>query len=624
MTDDLKPVEDASWAAPHELSPELPIDDQGQEFLIPVHGFVHFTDREVEIIDHPAFQRLFNINQLGQTHLVYRGATHRRGEHALGALAAVELLTTAINRSSQKEQEDAGLWKIGPKLSKLEITFARLAVLLHDIGHIAIGHTIEDELGILSKHDQQERLKFVLQREAWGDRNLGDSNCPIDETLEQRIDRLYQPETERLRLRGDDTKIPRPSEILIAIVAKDPDKAWDVSSTSETLSFRLNVLRDLVGNTVCADLIDYLHRDWRHIGKPRFLDTRLLQYMEIRSRANTSEDESDGEKKSHIVVNLQSSKVGRYRSDAVTAILDLLESRYQLWEVALLHRTKTGAVAMLERALLELLHELDYFGPQDGFLDYRSHLASHLLESVFEIADSEFYTFLSNSEWFHRLAGHEQSHVPETSKDILWRLKYRVLHKQVARVDYGPYAAEVAGRLAPSAAQSVDAALRRLRSLHALEADFELAPGSLVMYCAPYGQGQKLAKVRVLYNNDVQPLNDVDSNGAISGGHLDAQVNRFDRLWRASLYASPRAIASLEETDLTRALQAAFRVGLLGVPSEDIGMRDIARMVCAAEPSIEYATRSEIRELPRIAAAGAEASVQYPSGQPTLRSYFGL
>ena len=48
------------------------------EFFIPVHDFSHLTDEERTIVDHPAFQRLGKIYQLGQSYLVYRGATHKR------------------------------------------------------------------------------------------------------------------------------------------------------------------------------------------------------------------------------------------------------------------------------------------------------------------------------------------------------------------------------------------------------------------------------------------------------------------------------------------------------------------------------------------------------------------
>ncbi len=602
-------------------------EERTQEFLIPVHGFVYLSDREVQIIEHPAFQRLFNINQLGQTNLVYRGATHRRGEHALGAMAAVDLLIEAIDRSCRKDAVNSSRCKLGPTLSEIEIVYARLSVLLHDIGHIAAGHTLEDELGILGKHDSKSRLNFVLDKDCWGGRSISDPDCPIDETLRTRIDQLFKQEADLLQSSNGASVPITASEVLTEIIAKDPDKEFELECQIKDVPFRLNILRDLVGNTVCADLLDYLHRDWYHIGKVRSLDTRLLHYMEIRTEEDSPEGLPEGEGKSEIVVNLQSNKVGRYRSDAVSAILDLLESRYQLWEIALLHRTKTGAVAMLERAISELLDVLNFYNSSESIHDRVKVLQEELLETIFEATDSELYTLLSTNDWLRNIEEYSDAEVPDLTQQLLWRLRYRVLHKQIARVDYGSYTSEVAGRLAPSQPgdrRPEEAAADRLASLRILEDDFCLERGSLVVYCASLRQGEKLARVRVLHDDGIRPLNVADSDETITGGHLVAQEKRFMRLWRASLYVSPEAFESLEHDDLFRALQSAFRVGLLGIRDTDIQMQDIAKILTTSKRHIEqYAVPDQLRDSPRLAAEGDPTDLAYPSGAPTLRAFFG-
>ena len=50
----------------------------------PVHGFIEIDEWERDIINHPVFQRLRRIKQLGLTDMVYPGATHTRFEHSLG------------------------------------------------------------------------------------------------------------------------------------------------------------------------------------------------------------------------------------------------------------------------------------------------------------------------------------------------------------------------------------------------------------------------------------------------------------------------------------------------------------------------------------------------------------
>src|SRR5690606_8002788 len=139
-----------------------------QEFFIPVHGEVRLTPQEVAIVDHAAFQRLGDIFQLGQTYLVYRVATHMRLEHAMGALHVAHLMMEAINSNSSPQNirpgDTVGVWNLGVRLRDDEVALTRLGALLHDVGHLPAGHTLEDEMGTLKPHDGDERLNLVLDR----------------------------------------------------------------------------------------------------------------------------------------------------------------------------------------------------------------------------------------------------------------------------------------------------------------------------------------------------------------------------------------------------------------------------------------------------------------------------
>ena len=60
----------------------------------PIYGFIQIPYEIIfELIEHPFFQRLRRIRQLGMTHLVYPGAHHTRFHHAIGAM---HLMTTAV------------------------------------------------------------------------------------------------------------------------------------------------------------------------------------------------------------------------------------------------------------------------------------------------------------------------------------------------------------------------------------------------------------------------------------------------------------------------------------------------------------------------------------------------
>ena len=308
-----------------------------QEFFLPVSGFVWFYPEEVDVTNHPAFQRLGRVYQLGQTHLVYRGGTHKRIEHVLGAVHIVQRVIDAIEHNSQKNG------KATYKRSALqteEVRFVRLGALLHDIGHIAAGHTVEDELCLAERHDEDKRLDAVFNSSRWQNAE--------GLTLTQLVDQafaFYVPG--KLRNAGI-----KPSHIVRLLIRKTPkdadkdplEKEQRVLENSEEI--RLQVCRDLIGNTICADLLDYIHRDWYHIGKPKPFDDRLLHYMEIRNLGVVPEFPSP---KDRFVISL--GRRPKLRTDAISNILELLEWRYQLAESVLFHRTKLAAAAMLDRAL---------------------------------------------------------------------------------------------------------------------------------------------------------------------------------------------------------------------------------------------------------------------------------
>lgn len=108
----------------------------------PIYGFIHIPFDEVhDIVDHPYFQRLRRIKQLGLTHLVYPGAMHTRFQHALGAM---HLMIKALDLLRAK----------GLDISDEEYRAAVLAILLHDIGHGPFSHALENSIVESTSHEQ--------------------------------------------------------------------------------------------------------------------------------------------------------------------------------------------------------------------------------------------------------------------------------------------------------------------------------------------------------------------------------------------------------------------------------------------------------------------------------------
>lgn len=111
-------------------------------FNDPVYGFISVPyELILDIIDHPYFQRLRRIKQLGLSHLVYPGALHTRFHHVLGC---TNLMQQAIETLRSK----------GHEITEEEAKGVTLAILLHDIGHGPYSHALEHSIANGVHHEE--------------------------------------------------------------------------------------------------------------------------------------------------------------------------------------------------------------------------------------------------------------------------------------------------------------------------------------------------------------------------------------------------------------------------------------------------------------------------------------
>jgi len=116
----------------------------------PVYGFIAIPGELIyDLIQHPYFQRLRYIKQLGLSDLVYPGAHHTRFHHALGAM---HLMGRVLKTLQQK----------GVEISDAEAEAAQIAILLHDIGHGPFSHALEETL---LKEVNHESISYLFMRE---------------------------------------------------------------------------------------------------------------------------------------------------------------------------------------------------------------------------------------------------------------------------------------------------------------------------------------------------------------------------------------------------------------------------------------------------------------------------
>lgn len=114
----------------------------------PIYGFIRIPNELIyDLIEHPYFQRLRRISQMGLSYLVYPGAHHTRFHHAIGSM---HLMQKAVRILQFK----------GVEISEEEANAVYIAILLHDIGHGPFSHALEHSI-VTGVHHEHISLKFM-------------------------------------------------------------------------------------------------------------------------------------------------------------------------------------------------------------------------------------------------------------------------------------------------------------------------------------------------------------------------------------------------------------------------------------------------------------------------------
>ena len=284
----------------------------------PLWNTIRLDPVAVRIIDTEAFQRLRYIRQLGFAHLVYPGATHTRFDHALGVY---HLAGTAI-RLLREQGGHEDVW-----VSSQLIPYA---ALLHDIGHYAFSHALEE----------LEPERFPGDHEAVSARFF------------------RSPELgEALATLGDDA-----ADAIHSVIRGESD----------------HPLRGLVSGSLDLDKMEYLRRDARFCGVPYGeVDVdRLLQGLVLLADPKSGRSEVGVQEK------------------AISALESLLFAKYQMFRNVYWHHAVRSATALYRRIVGEavrvgLIEKDELIGPTDEDLLYRIHgrASSHEDAQVRRIGD---------------------------------------------------------------------------------------------------------------------------------------------------------------------------------------------------------------------------------------------
>lgn len=435
-------------------------------FTLPVTGAVRVYGPEMEVIRTPEFQRLAGLRQLGTAHVVFRGAVHTRFEHSLGVLAQAQRLVDAVNRNPSTAETigDRGLQLV------------RMVALLHDLTHIPFGHTLEDEFGLLQRHDSNvPRFRRLL----------------VDSAIGQVLRRWL----------GDEG-------------FQDCVAALTTTADDQIAGLRFPYVADIVGNTVCADMLDYVTRDLHACGLPCGLGERFLDFFAI-----TSSDLPDVVHRRRMVLSLD--KSGIPRPDVESEVIKLLSYRYELAERVYFHHAKNAASAMIARAAQAAGVVSDDPTDDDSHLDW--------------LGDETLLLGLSNPQLGKLLGLHR--HPRDTAElrlaaDLADEVRRRSLYKIGYLGVYDDLAEQ---------AENLHALYGDRRSRRHLEdrlaTDAGLTPGHVLVHLPSPRMLLKLAGVRVLtHDGQVTTLEKWDSDHS---RRAQALIDAHRRLWRVAVYVHP-------------------------------------------------------------------------------------
>lgn len=258
-----------------------------------LYGDVRLSRYEVDIINTREIQRLRRIRQLGLTFYVFASGDHSRLSHSVGTLFRAEQL--------MRSMEEIGGVRIDPETRQV----ARAYALTHDVTHISFGHTMEDELGLFERHDENSA----------------------------RVRRLVLDPGSDLGSVLDRSEVGRQTRNLF-----DPDATIH----------RRSEVTELVSGMVGADLLDYIDRDAVNLGLDHRIDTAILRQFTLHVRPGGDERPQ--------FVSLLTGDYG-IRVDREFAIEWVMRERYALFLKAYTHRAKIKASVLLGKAMALALTE---------------------------------------------------------------------------------------------------------------------------------------------------------------------------------------------------------------------------------------------------------------------------
>lgn len=538
---------------------------------------IKIKPHELLIINTPTFQRLALLKQLGLAYLVYPHATHTRYAHSLDCLdMAQKIMNSLIDNDSLNDQQNAE-----------DIELIRASALLHDITHIPFSHTLEDETGVLPRHDKGMRIDIFLDKikeeivTAEGHQPFADG-VPTKEDYEKAQKLVDSVRLVQWTMAGEDGTNPKKPVL--------PEDKYYIA--------------DIVGNTISADLLAYIKSDVEHTGiEKRHGGYRAFDYFELGQ---------DQQGRRRLVIRLTKAGV---RHDVISAILDILDVRYALTERVIFHHAKCAAGAMLGKvaSLCDLGESPELYSIGD--------------EGLFELLAKKIQGLPEQTE--------DGRPYKDAVSKLLQNLRRRQLHKRVFKVTVAERQEYDRGHEVRFA-QKYHKPENRKSVEESIERKLGLDPGSVILFCPLEKASMKAARVMVTYDKVRETGKGRKPEFAVQlrGDELKADYpdiharvknveDQYLSLWNLYVFLDPEsfAYAYTISTELVKRLEVRNDVLLTDLHlSQKEGFR-LGQLIESEEGSLESTRLPQIYKtvLDSVARASKESDATNTIDQDTVR-----
>ena len=315
----------------------------------PVQDWIQCSKLEMQIVDSPLFQRLQWVSQLNSVKHVYPGGVHSRFLHSLGVMKLAGQYMTHLLETLDNIPD----YNLVPELRTKFYNLARIAGLLHDIGHGPFSHAFDRAIysqiyGVIDGGHDFHRFKMV--------------KSPLLKPL------LLECGIE-------------PHE-LIAVWNSDTD---EYRASSEINKNWYDIIRVVVQGPLGADRMDFTSRDsyftgTLHLGtiaSGRIIgNTRLLPIKEDEHGKIIDEDSNDKDEKGIIKLRIH------YHIKCISDVIQAMSGRYYMYDSVYLHKTSSAANILIERMLKSSAHYLKIVEQTDDLSDFQWLNDSTMIGSI--------------------------------------------------------------------------------------------------------------------------------------------------------------------------------------------------------------------------------------------------